>query len=158
MGLVADTAIVTSAEVAAITGEAGLVDLDDAASGATVDAARAQATNYLMDWLAGSRSVDPAKVGNPERLKRAAAFHVAWTRLHAQADERQRERAKDHEVERDKALALYVYVAEDAPGQDRFMPPKGLPRSIHTLKGSVFNRPIDNVGPHRRPRGLYGQK
>lgn len=160
MGLVADTPIVTAAEVAGISGEAELADLDDAPSGATVDAARAQATNFLIDWLVGVRSVDPAKVANPERLKRAAAYHAAWIRIAAQPGDDYRPRAERLEAERDKALAIYVYVSSDAPGQDKLMSTKGLPRVVHTLKEATFSRPIDNENPYRRgrSRGPWTQK
>src|SRR4051812_43336421 len=80
MGLQIDQPIVTAAEVAAITLEAGLANLDSK-DGATIQAALAQATNAIMLDLRRRRGIEPSQVRNVADFKRAAAFQVAAARF-----------------------------------------------------------------------------
>jgi hypothetical protein len=142
--LIADTAIVSDQEVAAITGEAGLDRLEDAASGLTRANARAQATNFLMLFLRGAKGIDPARVANVAELKIPAACQVAYTLLAAQPDSDLQARAQRLKDRRDEALKLFVFVSTD-PGPDQTVAPKGLPR-VWNFDSGPFHAPLDNKG------------
>jgi hypothetical protein len=149
MPLVADTPIVSDAEVAAITGEANLDRLEDAPSGLTRANARAQATNFLMLFLRGAKGVDPAKVANVAELKIPAACQSAHTLMAAQPDQDLQTRASRLKERRDEALKLYVFVSIDA-GAEQTVAPKGLPRTWN-FDAEPFHPPLDNRGPWRKP-------
>lgn len=149
MPLLADTPIVTDAEVAAITGEANLDRLEDAPSGLTRANTRAQATNFLMLVLRGAKGVDPSKVANVNELKIPAACQAAYTLMAAQPDSDLQTRASRLRERRDEALKLFVFVSTDA-GPEQTVAPKGLPRTWN-YDAEPFHPPLDNRGPMRKP-------
>ncbi|HZV02570.1 MAG TPA: hypothetical protein VFF73_38040 [Planctomycetota bacterium] len=149
MPLLADTPIVSDAEVAAITGEANLDRLEDAASGLTRANTRAQATNFLMLFLRGAKGVDPLKVANTAELKIPAACQAAYTLMAAQPDPDLQTRAGRLKDRRDEALKLYVFVSTDM-GPEETVAPKGLPRTWN-FDAEPFHSPLDNRGPWRKP-------
>ncbi len=149
MPLLADTPIVTDAEVAAITGEANLDRLEDVPSGLTRANTRAQATNFLMLYLRGAKGVDPAKVANAAELKIPAACQAAYTLMAAQPDPDLQVRAGRLKDRRDEALKLYVFVSIDI-GRDQTVAPKGLPRTWN-FDSEPYHPPLDDRGPWRKP-------
>ena len=148
MGLTADTAIVTTSEVGAISLEAGLSDLDSGQ--ATIANAVIQATNWLILWARGVKGLDPSKISNTSELKHAAAFHVAMTLLEAQQDEKSQAKAAKHRAKRDEALSMFVAVMTDA-GDGATVPLKGLPLVLHKDREPTFNRAVDNRDPFASP-------
>ena len=149
MGFQADTPIVTAAEVAAITLEAGLANLDST-DGATLDAAITQATNAIMIDLRRRRGVEPSHVLNVTDFKRAAAFYVVAARFSSLpvGDKRQAKGAAyfakyEQEIET---------VEIDGPPGESTVAPLGLPRGLSLDPEPTFRRPIDNraLGPFYR--------
>lgn len=115
MGLSDGTPIVTSAEVKEITHEALLENLDGDASATLANACK-WATTWLMDEL-DSRGIPVAKIANPERLKRAAAFASAANAIHgSRLGEEADKRADDYLAKATDALSKYRFVSSDAPG------------------------------------------
>lgn len=146
MALAADTAIVTAAEVAAITGEAGLSNLDDSASGATLAAALLQATNFLIvDLKHLGKVYDPSKVSNTSDLKIAAAAKAAVLRLGAQPDASSQARTVRLEALYQDQLKKYVFESTDG-GDEQLVGEFGTPRVFNTDSGPVFG-PTDNSVP-----------
>ena len=143
MGLVQDVAIVSATEVAQISGEALLANLDQ--GDATLAAALVQATNFLIPWVRANRGLDPEKVANAAELKQAAAFHAAYIRLDAQPDPQFRDRAEKAKARRDEALSLFRAVNSDGGAEEEFSP-KGLPKwgqtSAHDRHTATYRGPV----------------
>lgn len=113
MGLADGTAIVTADEVAEITHEPELENLDD--GDATIEAATRWATTWIMDEL-DARGIPCAKIANPERLKRCAAYVAAAHALRGSGlgDEAEA-RATGYLDTARELLAKYRFVSSDAP-------------------------------------------
>lgn len=156
MPLSADTALVTAAEVAAITHEAGLSNPDDSTSGATLDNARAQATNYLIVLLK-ARGIQPALIANTSDLKIAAALITVYLVLVSLPDAESQARADKYKARFEEQVKLYVFEST-ATGDDQTMPERGLPRVLHRDRVAIFGA-RDNQHPSQSTPGLgYWQK
>lgn len=107
MAVTAGVALVTAAEVAGITQEKELSNLDDAGSGATLAAALISATLYVVADLK-ARGIQPSTVSNPEDLQLAAAWKVVALCLGG-GDEKQQARAKVAEANYREQVGKYVY-------------------------------------------------
>lgn len=92
MGLSADTAIVTEAEVEQITFCYGLANLQGSGGTAAITALRNKATNALRRWVR-SKGRDPDAVTNVDDFKEAAATWVVAQAYGAQLDEQYTEAA-----------------------------------------------------------------
>lgn len=114
MGLADGTAIVTVAEVEEITHELELANLNG--TDATITNACKWATSWIMDEL-DARGIPPAKVSNPERLKRAAAYVAAAHALRGSGlgDEAEDRATKYLDLARE-LVVKYRFVSSDAPG------------------------------------------
>jgi hypothetical protein len=106
MGLTANTAIVTVAEVEGILFEKTLANLDS--GGATVAIALNEATNFLMRWARGQKGQDPATISNTSDLKHAAAYWVGWTVFGADPDPSALEKSERHKRSLEEALDAIV--------------------------------------------------
>jgi hypothetical protein len=147
VGFVADTPIVTAAEVAAITLEAGLANLDSK-DGATLDAAIAQATNAIMLDLRRRRGVEPSRVRNVADFKRAAAFHVAAARFRSlPLGDRRQAKGGIYFAKYEQEIDT---VQIDGPPGEANVVPLGLPRGLAIDAEPTFRRPVDN-----RPPGTF---
>lgn len=143
MPLVLDEAIVSPTEAEAISGEDGLALLDGT-GGATLANACKQATNFLISWAEGERGLDVSKIANTDRLKLAAGLEAARRRLAAQPGEDSKARAQRLALERDQALARYVFASTDASDTDTALAENVGPR-VWNQNGPVFGQ--DNTRP-----------
>ena len=157
MGLTADTAIVTAAEVAAITQEGDLANLSQGS--ATLAAALPQATNVLIVLLKARGVSRPDLIANVSDLKTAAGYAVAHAVLNALPDEASAARAKRYKDLLAEQVALYQFESS-AGGNDQNVAPKGLSRAIHLNPEPRFARGFDdrNIRLPLPPDQRYVQK
>lgn len=144
MPLTQDNAIVTPAEVAELTHEEGLANLDG--SDATITNSCKWATNVMIPKLK-LRGFQPEKVSNTADLKVAACYLAASLALAAQPDQDSRARAERYEKKGLEALDDYQFESVDG-GNNGNLAPRGLPRALHVDAARVFNRPTDNRDPY----------
>lgn len=159
MALTADTAIVTAAEVAAITHEDGLSNLDGStpASGATLANALIQATNALIAKLRARDAFDPAKVSNTSDLKHAAAYWVAYTCFASQPqDDEVEKKTKDYKARYEEAVREYVFVSTDTTDPLYQKGEKGLPRMLNLDSQPPSTLPGGPYLPDSRPGRTWG--
>lgn len=159
MALTADVAIVTAAEVAAITHEDGLSNLDGStpASGATLANALIQATNALIAKLRARDSFDPAKVSNTSDLKHAAAYWIAYTCFASQPqDDEVKEKTALYKARYEEAVREYVFVSSDTTDPLYAKGEKGLPRMVNVDSFPNTNVPGGPYLPDARPGRIWG--
>lgn len=147
MPLTQDTAIVTAAEVAELTHEDGLSNLNG--TDATINNSCKWATNFIIPKLK-LRGIQPEKVSNTSDLKLAACFIAAALALRGQPDEEQQKRAGLYLADGLAALNEYQFESIDGGVGGNVMP-RGLPRALHVDRVRVFTRPTDNLNPSESP-------
>ena len=147
MGFMQDRAIVTETEVAQITFEGGLANVNLGA--ATVAALLPQATNAIMREIRRVRGRDPATVLNTDDFKLAAAHWVRAQVYHAlpSTPDRQRKADDSDRIFRDEVARVVILT----PDTDPTNAPKGLPVVLNLDAVPYLNRPVDN----RRPYPIY---
>lgn len=158
MPLAQDTPIVTAGEVAELTHEEGLDNLNG--TDATITNSCKWATNVIIPKLK-LRGIQPEKVSNVGDLKVAAGYLAASLALGSLPDREAQERADKYEKKGLAALAEYQFESTES-GKAQNLPPRGLPRTLHVDSRRVFNRPTDTRDPFdpfdRGERSGYLQK
>jgi len=155
MPLSQDTPIVSAAEVAELTHEDGLDNLNG--TDATINNSCKWATNRIIPKLK-LKGIQPEKISNTTDLKVAAAYLAAALALGSQPDEDSQARAEKYEKKGLAALDEYQFESTDT-GTASNLPPRGLPRAIHLTPAPTFARPVDDRNPCRTSsNGGYVQK
>lgn len=158
MAITRGVALVTSAEVAALTHEDGLsrLDGDTPASGATLANALITATDHLIILLetraAGPVRVDLVENTSHSALKLASAHLVAYVCLKGQPSESQQARAKLNFDEAKRLVEAFPprYTGETDEGYDKPIAP-GLPTARHLDRYPSFRRAVDTTRPTDPP-------
>ncbi len=155
MSLAQDSPIVTEQEVAEITFEGDLGNLD--LGEATVEGATRQATNALRRW-AKTRGVDPDRITNVDDFKAAAAYWICATVFAAQpqADEENARKAERYAQRYFDELRAIIVETDDQPDA-RALGDRGLPRVVNLDAMPSMTMPRDNRRPgHGAPLFFRG--
>lgn len=149
MALTADTAIVTAAEVAALTNEATLTGPDE--GDATLANLLPQATNWLMR-VVKARGMRPDLVTNTSDLKQIAAYWIAWRYWGAKP---QGEEAiqKVHHYREALEGELANLTVETSDANARTVQQPAAPFSVNLDSHGIFTAPRDTGGA---PCGVFG--
>jgi hypothetical protein len=147
MGFVASASIISETDLASITHEGLVANLDD--DHATLTAILPEATNAIMRALK-KRSIDPALVTNTTDFRAAAAYWVLWTVFAAQpqSDEENVRKAADYKSRWESEIATIVVETATTTAS-----PRGLPSVLNLDAVPYVNNGIDNRAPQGFPRG-----
>lgn len=151
MGFSYGVAIVTATDVASITHESGLTNLDDASSGATLANLLPEATNEIWRALKKWRGIDPAKVNNTQEFKKAAAYWVVAQVYGSkeQGDEENARKFQRYRAEFEQEIKTIEVDTSDPLNST--LANKGLPVFINLDREGYVNRPVDNRRPIPMP-------